>query len=53
MKLSIDKLLKTSPTIWGPSISNELGCLTDGIRNIMGNQVMEFIKKCEVPTNKN
>ena len=51
-KLHIDALLKTNPTTWGPSVSNELGRLAQGIRNVKGNDVIEFIQKSEVPKNK-
>ena len=29
--LNIDTLLKKDPQIWNPSLSNEIGCLTQGI----------------------
>ena len=48
-KQSIDALLKPNPKIWGTALSNELGQLTQGIRDIDGNNVMDFIPHYEVP----
>ena len=40
---SIDKLLKSNPDIWSVALSNELGRLAQGIRDIKGNNVLDFI----------
>ena len=49
---SIDKLLKTNPDIWSVALSNELGRLAQGIRDIKGNNVLDFISHSEVPTDR-
>jgi hypothetical protein len=38
--------------IWGKSLSNELGRLTQGVRDIGGNGAMIFIHKNKVSKNK-
>ena len=43
--MSVDSLLKEKPDIWRQSVSNELGRLAQGVRNIKGNNVIEFIYK--------
>ena len=50
-KLSIDKL-KQDALLWGPVLSNELGRLSQDIRDITGNNVLYFISYNEVPKNK-
>ena len=52
VRMRIDKLLQENRIVWGKSLSNELGRLTQGIRNIVGNGAMEFIKISEVPKGK-
>ena len=52
VKQHVDKLLKQDPKTWEPSVSNELGRLTKGIRDIQGNDVFDFIAKHEVPPYK-
>ena len=51
-KLHIDMLLKQNPTIWKTSITNELGRLAKGIKEVKGNDVIEFIMKKQIPPNK-
>ena len=51
-KIHTDTILKTDPTIWGRSVSNEFGRLAQGVRNVEGNDVIEFIKKVVVTRNK-
>ena len=52
-KESLDSLLNGDMvTIWGNSLSNELGRLAQGIRDITGNDVIDFITKDEVPSHK-
>ena len=33
-QMSIDILLQQNPELWGPSVSNEIGRLANGVRNI-------------------
>ena len=49
---SIDNLLKEDIETWGCSLSNELGRLAGGIRDIIGNNAITFIHRNQVPTNK-
>ena len=51
-KQSIDSLLKSNPKIWEIALSNELGRLAQGIRDVTGNNVMDFIKHTEVPKDR-
>ena len=44
-KKSIDQLLKEDISRWGPSLSNEIGRLSQGIRNVEGNNAIIFIPK--------
>ena len=49
-KESIDTLLKgTQAKTWSGSLSNELGRLAQGIRDVKGNDVVDVISKSEVP----
>ena len=49
----MDSLLKgKAAKIWGTSLSNELGRLAQGIRNIKGNDVIDFISIKDVPSHK-
>ena len=50
--MNIDAFLKDAPDTWRPSVSNKLGRLTNGIRNIKGNQLMKFVLKLDVTKNK-
>ena len=52
-KQSLDSLLK-GPTknIWERALTNELGRLAQGINNIEGNDVVDFIHHHEVPQDK-
>ena len=38
--------------VWGTSLSNELGRLAQGVRDIVGNDVIDFISYQDVPNNK-
>lgn len=49
--MNIDKLLEKDPKTWKPSVSNELGCLANGIRDIKGTNTIHFIPKHMVPQN--
>ena len=51
-KKSIDKLLKEDVNTWGLSLSNELGRLSGRIREVKGNNAIEFIDKDTIPLNK-
>ena len=51
-KLSVDKLLKQNPERWNNSLSNEIGRLVQGIRNVKGNDGVDFVSISEVPKNK-
>ena len=42
-KQSIDTLLKNNPNVWETALSNELGRLSQGVRDIVGNDVIDFI----------
>ena len=52
-KQSLDQLLQ-GPTFntWQIATSNELGRLAQGIRNIQGNDVIDFIHKRDIPSHK-
>ena len=52
-KQSLDKLLQ-GPTkqIWQKALTNELGRLAQGINNVNGNDVVDFISYKDVPKNK-
>ena len=51
-KLSLDKLLRDNPAIWGTALSNEIGRLSQGVSDVKGNNAMTFIPRHEVPKNK-
>ena len=51
-KESIDTLLKGAPKIWRPALSNEIGRLAQGIRDIAGNDALDFVHKSSIPRNK-
>jgi hypothetical protein len=40
VKMSIDALLLQNPDVWEPSVSNEIGRLANGVRNIKDNNAM-------------
>ena len=42
-KKSIGKLLKEDINTWDLSLSNKLGCLAGGIRDVIGNNTIKFI----------
>ena len=49
---TIDTLLRKYPERWSPSLSNELGRLSQGIGQVKGNNAMTFIPHRLVPKNK-
>ena len=52
-KESIESLLKRSQSkTWSDSLSNELGRLAQGIHNVKGNDVVDFIRKSDVPVDR-
>ena len=51
-KQSLDTLLKKKLKIWGTALSNELGRLAQGVRDIEGNNVIDFIPYNEVPQDR-
>ena len=52
-KESIDSLLRGSQAeTWSGSLSNEFGRLAQGIHDVKGNDVVDFIPKSEVPSNR-
>ena len=51
-RLRIDKLLAKNKEVWNISMSNELGRLTKGVRNVTENDAMDFIPLKQVPLNK-
>ena len=51
-KESIDSLLKEDKPILGKSLSNELGRLAQGIRDVKGNNALIFIPRHEIPNGK-
>ena len=50
--MSIDALLRENQDVWKQSVSNELGRLAGGIRDVSGNEAIEFISQHKVPSNK-
>ena len=53
IKQSVDTLIKTEPDIRETLVSNKIERLSQGVRDISGNNVMEFISKTHIPINKN
>ena len=51
-KQSVDVLLKNDLTIWETALSNELGQLDQGLRDVEGNNVMDVISFSEVPKDR-
>ena len=52
-KESIDSLLKGSQSkTWSASLSSKLGRLAQGINNVKGNDVVDFIRKSDVPMSR-
>ena len=52
-KQTLDQLLQGSnASIWKVATSKKVGRLTQGIRNIKGNDEIEFIHKYDVPLHK-
>ena len=49
---SIDKLLKINQEIWSTALSNEVGRLAQGVQDIEGNNVIDFITFSEVPKDR-
>ena len=51
-KQSIDKLLiGDKKLIWEKSLSNEIGRIAQGIRDVLGNDTVDYIPRREVPAN--
>ena len=48
----MNKLLKTNPERWGQTLSNEIGRLSQGVRDIKGNNALTFIPYHEIPRSK-
>ena len=51
-KKSIDVFLKEDETTWGYSLSNEIGRLAQEIRDVKGNNAINFIPKNTIPRGK-
>ena len=51
IKQPLDTLIKTEPDIWKKIVSNEFGRLAQGVRDISGNNVIDFISKKHIPIN--
>ena len=51
-KLSIDQLIQEEPHTWKISVSNEIGRMAQGIRNVKGNDVLVFIPRHKVLANE-
>ena len=52
-KESLDSLLQRSTAnTWKKSLSHELGRIVQGIDNIDGNNVVDYINKCEIPKDR-
>ena len=51
-KKSINSLLKEGTITWGGSLSNEHGRLSQGVRDVTGNNAITFIGKSEIPKGK-
>ena len=51
VRLRIDKLLLKNKPVWGKSLSNELGRLTQGVRDVKGIHSITYpkIKKWRMP----
>ena len=45
-------MIQEEPETWKVSVSNEIGRMAQGIREVKGNNVLEFIPRHEVPANK-
>ena len=50
--MTIDQLIQEEPETWKVSVSNKIGRRAQGIREVKGNNVLEFIPRHEVPANK-
>ena len=48
----IDSFLKSNSNIWKLALSNEIGKLAQGIRDVKGNGALDFVHKSTIPTNK-
>ena len=48
-KMSIDKLIETEPHTWNVSVSKEVGGMAQGMRNVKGNDVLQFLPRDEIP----
>ena len=50
--MSIDQLIQDESITCRELVSNEIGRMAQGIRNVKGNNVLVFIPRHEVPANK-
>jgi hypothetical protein len=51
-KQSIDTLLRQNPKIWNTALSNEIGRFAQGVRDIKGNDALDFVHLSTIPKNK-
>ena len=51
-KKSIDSLLQYDPKIWYRELSNEIGISAQGIREVKGNNALDFVQISTIPRNK-
>jgi hypothetical protein len=51
-KQSLDTLLRLNPEIWNKALSNEIGRLAQGVRDIKGNDALDFVHLSTIPKNK-
>ena len=49
---SINSLLKNNPAIWETASSTELGQLSQGVRDVEGNNVVDFVHFSELPKDR-
>ena len=47
-----DTLLNTDPVVWRRDLSNEIGSLAQGIGNVIGNGVLDFVQRHTIPNDK-
>ena len=52
IKMSINQLIVEEPRTWKESVSNEIGRISQGVRNVKGNNFLVFIPRHKVPANK-
>jgi hypothetical protein len=51
-KQSLDTLLRQNPEIWNKALSNEIGRLAQGVRDVKGNDALDFVHLSTIPKNK-